>query len=116
MRCRHSIRTPRNTWLIERAAETGRFITESLKAALADVPGLLEIRGKGLMLGIEMVKDRTTKEPATAECAAVLESAREMGLLLGKGGLRGQTEDQAKKTVEDAIRQSEEWRTKHPGK
>ena len=28
---------------------------------------------------------------ATAECAAVLESAKEMGLLLGKGGLRGQT-------------------------
>ncbi len=50
-----------------------------------------DVRGKGLMLGIEMVKDRETKEPATAECAAVLESAREMGLLLGKGGLRGQT-------------------------
>jgi alanine-glyoxylate transaminase/(R)-3-amino-2-methylpropionate-pyruvate transaminase len=50
-----------------------------------------DVRGKGLMLGIEMVKDRTTKEPATAECAAVLESARDMGLLLGKGGLRGQT-------------------------
>ena len=50
-----------------------------------------DVRGKGLMLGIEMVKDRTTKEPASAECAAVLESAKEMGLLLGKGGLRGQT-------------------------
>jgi len=50
-----------------------------------------DVRGKGLMLGIEMVKDRTTKEPATAECAAVLEHAREMGLLIGKGGLRGQT-------------------------
>jgi alanine-glyoxylate transaminase/(R)-3-amino-2-methylpropionate-pyruvate transaminase len=50
-----------------------------------------DVRGKGLMLGIEMVKDRATKEPASAECAAVLESAKEMGLLLGKGGLRGQT-------------------------
>ena len=50
-----------------------------------------DVRGKGLMLGIEMVKDRTTKEPAKAECAQVLESAREMGLLLGKGGLWGQT-------------------------
>ena len=47
-----------------------------------------DVRGKGLMIGIEMVKDRVTKEPATAECAAVLESAREMGLLIGKGGLR----------------------------
>ena len=32
-----------------------------------------------------------TKEPAKAECAAVLEHAREMGLLIGKGGLWGQT-------------------------
>jgi len=50
-----------------------------------------DVRGKGLMLGIEMVTDRKTKEPAKAECQAVLESAREMGLLIGKGGLWGQT-------------------------
>jgi alanine-glyoxylate transaminase/(R)-3-amino-2-methylpropionate-pyruvate transaminase len=50
-----------------------------------------DVRGKGLMIGIELVKDRTTKEPATAECAAMLEAARELGLLIGKGGLRGQT-------------------------
>src|SRR5436190_16616986 len=48
-----------------------------------------DVRGKGLMLGIELVKDRTTKEPAKAECAQVLELCREMGLLLGKGGLQG---------------------------
>src|SRR6266403_1372478 len=50
-----------------------------------------DVRGKGLLLGIELVKDRATKEPAKAECAQVLEAAREMGLLLGKGGLQGQT-------------------------
>jgi alanine-glyoxylate transaminase/(R)-3-amino-2-methylpropionate-pyruvate transaminase len=50
-----------------------------------------DARGKGLMLGIELVKDRATKEPAKAECAQVLETCREMGLLLGKGGLNGQT-------------------------
>jgi alanine-glyoxylate transaminase/(R)-3-amino-2-methylpropionate-pyruvate transaminase len=49
------------------------------------------VRGKGLMLGIELVKDRATKEPAKAETAQVLETAKEMGLLLGKGGLHGQT-------------------------
>jgi alanine-glyoxylate transaminase/(R)-3-amino-2-methylpropionate-pyruvate transaminase len=43
------------------------------------------------MLGIELVKDHATKEPAKAECAQVLESAREIGLLLGKGRLQGQT-------------------------
>ena len=50
-----------------------------------------DVRGKGLMLGIEMVKDRATKIPASAECAQVLENARELGLLIGKGGLWGQT-------------------------
>ena len=47
-----------------------------------------DVRGKGLMLGIELVKDRATKEPAKAECAQVLETCRDLGLLLGKGGLQ----------------------------
>ena len=50
-----------------------------------------DVRGKGLMLGIEMVKDRATKIPASTECAQVLENARDLGLLIGKGGLWGQT-------------------------
>jgi alanine-glyoxylate transaminase/(R)-3-amino-2-methylpropionate-pyruvate transaminase len=50
-----------------------------------------DVRGKGLMLGIELVKDRQSKEPAKEECARVLEACKEMGLLLGKGGLWGQT-------------------------
>jgi alanine-glyoxylate transaminase / (R)-3-amino-2-methylpropionate-pyruvate transaminase len=50
-----------------------------------------DVRGKGLLLGIELVKDRQSKEPAKEECAQVMETAKEMGLLLGKGGLWGQT-------------------------
>jgi 4-aminobutyrate aminotransferase-like enzyme len=50
-----------------------------------------DVRGKGLMLGIELVKDRRSKEPAKEECAQIVESCKEMGLLLGKGGLWGQT-------------------------
>ena len=50
-----------------------------------------DVRGKGLLLGIELVRDRATKEPATSECGHALESCRDMGLLLGKGGLYGQT-------------------------
>lgn len=50
-----------------------------------------DIRGLGLMLGVELVKDRATKEPASAECLAVFEKCRELGLLIGKGGLAGNT-------------------------
>ncbi len=50
-----------------------------------------DVRGKGLMLGIELVKDRQSKDPAKEECAQILETCKDMGLLLGKGGLWGQT-------------------------
>ena len=50
-----------------------------------------DVRGKGLLLGIELVKDRKTKEPAKEECARVHEFTRDLGLLVGKGGLYGNT-------------------------
>ena len=48
-----------------------------------------DVRGRGLMTGVELVKDRKTKEPASDECARVFERCKEMGLLIGKGGLYG---------------------------
>ena len=50
-----------------------------------------EVRGLGLMLGVELVRDRESKEPASTEAAEILELAKERGLLLGKGGLFGNT-------------------------
>jgi len=50
-----------------------------------------DVRGMGLMLGVELVRDRKTKEPAKKQAAAVLELSRERGLLIGKGGLHGNT-------------------------
>jgi alanine-glyoxylate transaminase/(R)-3-amino-2-methylpropionate-pyruvate transaminase len=48
-----------------------------------------QVRGLGLMIGVELVKDPSSKEPAKAECTQVFETCRELGLLIGKGGLHG---------------------------
>jgi len=69
----------------------GAYILAGLQKLKAKYPIIGDVRGKGLMLGIEFVKDRSTKEPAKEACAQVVENARELGLLLGKGGLWGQT-------------------------
>ncbi len=75
----------------ENALHVGRHLMEGF-ARLQEKHSLIgDVRGKGLMLGIELVKDRQTKEPATAEVAEVLEKSRHYGLLIGKGGLFGNT-------------------------
>jgi alanine-glyoxylate transaminase/(R)-3-amino-2-methylpropionate-pyruvate transaminase len=75
--------------------ENARSVGDHLKRRLADLadrqPLIGEVRGMGLMLGVELVRDRATKEPAGAEAAEVLELAKDRGLLIGKGGLVGNT-------------------------
>ncbi len=77
--------------LQENSLRLGNYILEGLKKLKEKHSIIGDVRGKGLMLGIEFVKDRATKEPAKEECAQAVENARELGLLLGKGGLWGQT-------------------------
>jgi len=77
--------------LQQNALKMGGHILAGLEKLKSKYQIIGDVRGKGLMLGVELVKDRKTKEPAKAETAQVLESAREMGLLLGKGGLWGQS-------------------------
>ncbi len=80
-----------NEKLQENSLKLGARIKGGLEKLKSKYKLMGDVRGKGLMIGIEMVKDPVTKEPAKAECAEVLERAREMGLLIGKGGLWGQT-------------------------
>lgn len=67
------------------ARRVGGLLIERLRAAAAGVDLVREIRGRGLMIGIELA-DPTTGAAAPAAASAVLEKARESGLLIGKGG------------------------------
>ena len=75
--------------LQENALVVGAQFKRGLEELQSRHPTVGDVRGKGLMLGVELVRDRGTKEPATVETAAVLEEARERGVLVGKGGLDG---------------------------
>jgi alanine-glyoxylate transaminase/(R)-3-amino-2-methylpropionate-pyruvate transaminase len=75
----------------QNAREVGGYLKERLLELQERQPHIGEVRGLGLMLGIELVRDRKTKEPASAQCAEVLEKAKDRGLLIGKGGLFGNT-------------------------
>ncbi len=72
-----------------RAKDVGAHLLRGLHA-LRDRHRLIgDVRGQGLMLGVELVKDRSTKAPASQEAADVLERCKDLGLLIGKGGLFG---------------------------
>jgi len=72
-----------------------RDVGEHLKGRLEELqqrqPLIGEVRGMGLMLGVELVRDRESKEPASTAAADVLELTKQRGLLIGKGGLFGNT-------------------------
>lgn len=75
----------------EHALKLGGYLKDRLLALQEKQPLIGEVRGLGLMLGVECVTDRKTKQPATAQVAEVMEKCKERGLLIGKGGLWGQT-------------------------
>jgi 4-aminobutyrate aminotransferase-like enzyme len=72
----------------EQAAGKGRYLLERLRAELGDHPKVGEIRGRGLMVGVEMVADRATREPL-AVAKRVGNAAVRRGLLVYPGGHHG---------------------------
>ena len=75
--------------LQESARKLGQRFKSGLERLAKSHRLIGDIRGMGLMLGVELVRDRTTKEPAKQETLDLLEAAREMSVLVGKGGLYG---------------------------
>jgi alanine-glyoxylate transaminase/(R)-3-amino-2-methylpropionate-pyruvate transaminase len=73
----------------QRCAELGARLLAGMQALMAKYPVIGDVRGKGLMVALEMVKDRSTKEPDKETCLRVFERAKDLGVLIGKGGLYG---------------------------
>ncbi len=71
------------------AARMGARLLDGFHWMAENYPAIAQVRGLGLMLGVEFVTDRETLAPNKALCLHVFERARELGLLLGKGGLHG---------------------------
>jgi 4-aminobutyrate aminotransferase len=67
--------------------KVGNRLMQNLVPLAEELELIGEIRGKGLMIGVELVGPKG--EPAADKAGAVLEAAREEGLLIGKGGLYG---------------------------
>ncbi|GAA4572604.1 aspartate aminotransferase family protein [Micromonospora coerulea] len=102
------------------AARVGAILADGLRSAVGGLDCVAEVRGKGLMLGVEFVRPGTT-EPDPAMTVRVFEACKAGGLLAGKGGLYGNvlrmgppltlTEEEAREGLAilvDAIRSSAE--------
>ncbi len=66
--------------LLENAQQIGAYALKRMKTMRAEYPLIGDVRGVGLMLGLELVKDRTSKERATAEAEQIMYSALTKGL------------------------------------
>ncbi|CAN5248901.1 aspartate aminotransferase family protein [soil metagenome] len=75
--------------LRKNAKVVGDYFREKLEELKEKYQIIGDVRGMGLMQGIELVKDRKTKEPAPEVVLSVFEETKKQGVLIGKGGLYG---------------------------
>ncbi len=79
----------RDERLPEESARKGERVMTRLRQMQERHPLIGEVRGLGLMIGVELVTDRAAKTPATREAAAIRKYCREQGVLIGVGGQAG---------------------------
>lgn len=75
--------------LQDNAQVVGSYLKERLNALKDKYEIIGDVRGRGLMLGVELVTDRQQKTPANAEILYVMDQMKDMGVLVGKGGFYG---------------------------
>lgn len=73
--------------LFARSKQLGAQLKQALTESLSENPFVGDVRGKGLLIGIELVKDRETKEPLPIDLVnKVIAGCKNKGLLIGKNG------------------------------
>jgi len=75
--------------LIDNATEVGAYLKQGLKALMVKHDLIGDVRGIGLVVGIELVSDRRELTPAKAETKRLLDLTRDEGVLIGKEGFHG---------------------------
>jgi 4-aminobutyrate aminotransferase/(S)-3-amino-2-methylpropionate transaminase len=75
--------------LLERARKLGEYMKRRLEELADKYTNIGDVRGIGLILGLELVKDATTKIPANEQAELVLQNAYRRGLLISKVGRYG---------------------------
>ncbi len=73
--------------LLENAQVVGNCLEDRLRELKDRYPIIGDTRGMGLMRGVELVRDRKTREPATEETTRLMDLAKNNGLIVGRGGL-----------------------------
>jgi 4-aminobutyrate aminotransferase-like enzyme len=79
----------REEGLVERSARLGESALARLRSDLTEGPAVGDVRGRGLFLGLELVRDRRSQEPDSELAGRTQRMLRERGILVGRGGRYG---------------------------
>ncbi len=74
------------TGLVQQSATKGAALKARFEGLMKEQPLIGDVRGKGLMIGVELVEDRATKVPASAAAGFVRQYCLDHGVLIGVGG------------------------------
>ena len=75
--------------LVASVADVGGYLIENLRSLQESCEPMSDVRGHGLFIGMEWVKDRESKEPDAAGADVIVNRLREAGFLMGRAGEHG---------------------------